>query len=73
MIGGVSTKAPKPDPKYQLSFAIEAQNLTNHLNGAIPIGILSSPNFGKSIDIANFFSSNTAANRSVDLALSFRF
>ncbi len=74
VIGGAAPgKPPKPDPKYALSFAAEAQNLTNHLNGGIPIGVLSSPNFGKYIDIANFFSSNTAANRSVDLGLSFRF
>ncbi len=74
VIGGAAPgKAPKADPKYQLSLAAEAQNVTNHLNGGIPVGVLSSPNFGKYIDIANFFSSNTAANRSIDLALSFRF
>ena len=73
VIGGVGSKAPEPDPKYQLSFAVEAQNLINHTNLGQPIGVLSSPNFGRSIDIANFFSSNTAANRSVDVALMFRF
>ena len=66
-------KPPKPDPKYQLSFAAEAQNLFNHTNGGTPIGILTSANFGRYIDINNSFSSNTAANRSVDLAAYFRF
>lgn len=73
VVGTVNTTAPKPDPRYQLSFAVEAQNVTNHTNGGQPIGVLTSPNFGRFIDIANFFSSNTAANRSVDLALTFRF
>ncbi len=71
--GGPNTKAPKPDPKYQLSFAVEAQNVTNHTNGGQPVGVLTSPNFGRYIDIANFFSSNTAANRSIDAALMFHF
>lgn len=73
VIGGVSTKAPKPDPKYQLSFAVEAQNVTNHLNGSTPIGQLSSAKFGQSLDLNSGFSSNTAANRSVNLAAMFRF
>lgn len=71
--GSAGEKAPKPDPKYQLSFAVEAQNVTNHLNGAIPLGVLSSPNFRRSIDINNLFSSSTAANRSIDLAAQFHF
>lgn len=70
---GRNGKVPRPDPRYELSFFAEAQNLFNHTNGGTPIGVLTSPSFGHFIDINNTFSSNTAANRSVDVGTWFRF
>ncbi|WP_419804846.1 carboxypeptidase regulatory-like domain-containing protein [Terriglobus sp.] len=65
--------APKPDPAYQLSFSVEAQNVFNHTNGAVPIGVLTSPFFGNSISLDGTFFNNSAANRTVLLRTAFRF
>ena len=65
--------APKPDPAYELDFSVEAQNVTNHTNGARPIGVLTSDFFGKSITLNSQFFDNSAANRTVLLRTAFRF
>ena len=65
--------APKPDPPYTLSFSVEADNIFNHVNPAPPIGVLSSPDFGKSVTVNGVFGDNTAANRVVSLRASFNF
>ena len=72
---GAKPGAPvaKPDPAYQLSFSVEAQNVTNHTNGAVPIGVLTSPFFGQSISLEGGFFNNSAANRTVLLESAFRF
>ncbi|GAA3750706.1 TonB-dependent receptor [Terriglobus aquaticus] len=67
------TPAPKPDPAYQLSFSVEAQNVTNHTNGATPVGVLTSPFFGQSLTLNGNFFNNSAANRTVLLQTAFRF
>ncbi len=64
---------PKPDPRYELGFSTEAQNIFNHVNGAVPIGILTSPYFGKSISLEGGFFNNSAANRTVNVRAFFRF
>ena len=66
-------KAPLPDPRYALVFSVEAQNITNTVSPAPPIGVLNSPFFGQSIATANSFLSTTAANRTVMLHTAFRF
>ena len=68
-----ATPAPKPDPPYTLSFSAEADNIFNHVNPAPPIGVLSSPDFGKSVTVNGIFGDNTAANRIVSLRASFNF
>lgn len=65
--------APRPDPRYELGFSAEAQNVFNHVNGAIPIGVLSSPSFGKSLSLEGGFFNNSAANRTINLRAFFRF
>ncbi len=66
-------KVPKPDPAYEVGFSVEGQNVLNHVNGATPIGVLTSPFFGKSITLQSQFFNNSAANRTVLLRSFFRF
>ncbi len=68
-----SKPAPPPDPRYALVFSVEAQNLTNTVSPAPPIGVLTSPFFGRSISTANDFLTTTAANRTFMVHTAFRF
>ena len=70
------TPAPKPDPPYNLSFNVEANNLLNHVNPGPPVGVLSSPLFGQSISLNSQFSTGgigTSSNRTVTLGCNFSF
>jgi hypothetical protein len=58
---------------WEIGFRAEAANLLNHNNPAPPIGVLSSPDFSKSITLANPFGANPATNRTVTLRMSFVF
>ncbi len=73
--GALVAKGPvrKPDPKYDLEFTVEAENVFNHVNGGPPVGVLGSPEFGKSISLSSSFGSSNGANRVVTLETSFRF
>ena len=71
--GKTTAPAPKADPPYALSFSVEADNIFNHVNPAAPIGVLSSPDFGKSITVNGIFGDNTAANRVISLRAAFSF
>jgi hypothetical protein len=64
---------PRPDPPYSLSFTADAQNVFNHVNPGPPVGVLSSPLFGKPNSLNSSLISNTAANRIVTLQMSFQF
>jgi hypothetical protein len=64
---------PKPDPKYDLSFGVEGNNVINHVNPGPPIGVLTSPDFGRSISLNPFFSPSTASNRAITLYTNFHF
>jgi hypothetical protein len=66
-------KADLPPPRYRLLFAASADNALNHPNPAAPIGVLTSPQFGKSIALANFFGGNPAANRILTFRSAFFF
>ena len=65
--------APPADPRYSLSFNFNAVNALNSTNPGTPIGVLTSPYFGKSISTTSVFGLTSAANRIVFLAGSFRF
>ena len=65
--------SPPPDPRYALIFSVEAQNVTNTVSPATPIGVLSSGFFGHSIATANSFLSTSAANRTFMLRTAFQF
>jgi hypothetical protein len=58
--------------KYNLFFAIEAENVINHVNLGPPVGTLGSPLFGQSNSL-NPDSGSTNANRVVNLVLFTRF
>jgi hypothetical protein len=65
--------AQKPERPWSLTFSLEVENLFNHTNAANPVGVLSSPLFGKSLSVATDFSSLTAANRTLLLHSTFTF
>ncbi len=50
-----------------------ARNVFNNVNLSQPVGVLESPLFGKSNALAGGFFSSSAANRSIDLQVSFNF
>lgn len=62
-----------PERPWSLTFSLEVENLFNHTNAANPVGVLSSPLFGKSLSEATDFSSLTAANRTLLFHTSFNF
>ncbi len=66
-------QAPHPERPWTLSFSVEAQNLFNHVNPSLPVGVLSSPLFGRSLSLAPDFSPLTAANRTILLHSTFTF
>lgn len=67
------TATAKAKRKYQLGFSVEASNVLNHNNPAQPIGVLSSPFFGRSIALQSDDFDLTSANRYIQLFATFRF
>jgi hypothetical protein len=59
--------------RYSLNFSVMARNVLNNVNLASPVSVLQSPLFGKSNALAGGFFSSAAANRSIDLQMSFNF
>ncbi len=59
--------------RYNLTFSISARNIFNDANDASPVGVLSSPDFGRPIALAGGFFSSNAANRRIDFQLRFSF
>ena len=64
--GGVSRR-------YSLTFSIAARNLLNTFNPGPPVGNLSSPYFGQSINISGGPFASASANRRIDLQVRFSF
>ncbi len=74
--GAKSGPAPmpqKPTRPYRLQFGMSADNLLNNNNPGLPVGVLTSPFFGRSISLNAPFTGNTAANRAVTLRTAFSF
>ena len=77
--GGLSGNGgpPKLDAdvprKYSLTVSAMGRNIFNNVNLAAPVGVLSSPLFGRSNALAGGFFSSPAANRSIDLQMRFSF
>jgi hypothetical protein len=71
--GGPFGGAPATTQRYNLTFSVNARNVLNKVNAAPPIGVLSSPDFGKSIALAGGPFSSAAANRKIELQAMFSF
>ena len=75
--GGPFGGGATPGKRYNLTFSVNANNLLNHVNRAVPVGNLSSPLFGTSNALAGFGGfgggGGQAANRRVSLQLQFAF
>jgi hypothetical protein len=59
--------------RFNLTFSVSARNIFNNVNYASPVGVLSSPYFGKAEALAGGFFSSNAANRRIDLQVRFSF
>jgi hypothetical protein len=68
MGGGASSNR-----KYALNFSVQALNLFNNINYGQPGGTVSSPNFGKSSNLAFGMFSSGAASRRVFIQAGFTF
>ena len=71
--GGFGGGAPTTTHRYNLTFSVNARNVFNKVNVATPIGVLTSPEFGKSVALAGGPFSSPAANRKIELQMSFSF
>ena len=59
--------------RYNLTFSVSARNILNSANPGVPVGNLSSRDFGTSIAIAGGPFSSASANRRLDLQVMFSF
>jgi hypothetical protein len=79
-------QAPPPKPKpgekpvktatarrNQLSLGVEGQNVFNHVNGGLPVGVLGSPLFGQSTNLSTTEFSSSQANRILYLHMTLTF
>jgi len=80
--GGGGPDAGATNHRYSLTFSVAARNIFNNVNLATPIGNLGSPLFGQSNGIVTGFGpggpgggggGGAAANRKIDLQMSFNF
>lgn len=71
--GGRGMDAGSTNRKYALTLGVNARNVFNNVNLGIPIGNLSSPQFGEANGLAGGPYNNNTANRRIDLQLSFAF
>jgi hypothetical protein len=59
--------------RFQTNLGIEAQNVFNHVNGGPPVGVLSSPLFGRSTSLSSTQFSSTQGNRILYLHMTLSF
>jgi len=71
--GGGPFGGERSNQKYSLTFSVNARNLLNHTNPALPIGNLSSPLFGSSVALAGGPFNTQSANRRIDMQVMFAF
>lgn len=77
--GGLSSSGGPPrldqelPRRYSLTFAAMGRNVFNNVSLAQPVGVLASPLFGRSNALSGGFFSSPAANRSIDLQMTFSF
>lgn len=71
--GGFFGGGSASNARYSLTFSANARNVFNHVNLSSPIGNIGSPLFGRSNGLIGGFFSSAAANRRIDLQMSFNF
>jgi hypothetical protein len=71
--GGAFFGPPTTNSRYSLTFSANARNIFNSVNLGSPVGVLGSPLFGHSNGLIGGFFSTQAANRRVDLQVTFNF
>ena len=71
--GGMFGGAAPTGRRYNLTLSVNARNALNRVNPGVPIGVYTSPDFGKSISLAGGPFSSPAANRKVELQAMFSF
>lgn len=59
--------------KYSLTFAVAGRNIFNNVNAANPVGVISSPIFGRENALAGGPFGSSSFNRRVDLQVTFSF
>ncbi len=59
--------------RYNLELTLDAHNLFNNVNLAVPVGNLSSPLFGQSNALSGGFFGSSTANRRIELEARFTF
>ena len=62
-----------PERPYQLSFGGEVDNILNHTNPGPPVGILGTPEFGRSLSLNSTFIGSPNANRMIYFGAFFNF
>jgi hypothetical protein len=68
MFGGAATNR-----RYNLTLSVNARNALNNVNPGVPIGVYTSPDFGRSVSLAGGPFSSPAANRKIELQAAFSF
>jgi hypothetical protein len=63
----------RSNQRYSLTFSVHARNILNHVNGAPPLGDLSSPEFGRSTSLAGGVFNTQSASRRMDFQVGFAF
>ena len=71
--GGPGGPAPTSNRRYSLTLGVNARNIFNNVNVAVPIGNLGSPTFGEANGLAGRPYSDSTSNRRIDLQLTFNF
>jgi len=64
---------PGSNRRYNLTFSVNTRNVLNRVNPAAPIGVVTSPDFGRSVALAGGPFSSPAANRRIELQAMFSF
>ncbi|MGC2245513.1 MAG: carboxypeptidase regulatory-like domain-containing protein, partial [Terriglobales bacterium] len=65
--------AASTNRRYNLTLSLNARNALNNVNPGVPIGVITSTDFGRSVSLAGGPFSSPAANRKIELQAAFSF
>lgn len=69
MFGGSDSSGQR----YSLTLGISARNIFNNVNEGTPVGVISSPIFGRANSLAGGPFGNQTSNRRLDMQIAFSF